>query len=905
LSHSSDEGTAEDITGDRTRQAEPPSSAEPSERGRRLGRYTILEREGAGATGVVYSAYDPELDRRVALKVIGRTHRRSRREALAMAKLAHANVVTIYDVGEHEGRLFLAMEFADGGTVADWLAERRPWREVLDVFTRAGRGLEAVHRAGLVHRDFKPANILLFESGDVRVSDFGLARAVDGDVRESGEVAPSPPPPETGLDETVAPPALTPSSSLRDRVTRPGDLLGTPLFMSPEQHRGEAATALSDQFAFAVALFEALTGDVPFAGHTRGELLAALEKQTPTFPPRSQVPGQVRRALVRALSFRPEDRFPDMPALLAALAPPRRWLGLGLAAGLAVAVATGLLMSGRTAAVVDPCATPAITPDDVWNEAGAREVRAALLATKVPFAASAADAVAQRLDAWAAQLRSVEHELCVQRGPAYEAQVACLADSKAEVAALRGVLAKADALAAGRAVQAAQTVAPPHACTVARAERPVRMAELTTLARRTLASARVLVNAGRHPDAAALARVAVTLASAAGDERTAVRATLTLARLEGRVDPKKTLPLLEEALWRALASGDDGTSIAVLVSLVSVCTRANEPALGHRYARRAHDLLARSPDELQRADLLSHEAALLRSEERAAEALPLIEEALAIRVRLLPATSLDVASSYTDLGNNHFRFTRFPEARAAYRRSLEIRLAALGPFHPHLGGNYSNLGAAAYGLGEYQAAAEQHQHALEIHLRNLPPDALELAITHYNLAGAYFALGRYGESLAEYELSRAIYVKRSGPDAADVADIVADVADVHAAEKRWDQALAGYAEALVRARKLGDEDGMRAATIRSRRGRTLLSMGRWAEARVDAQAAARGVEKVYGPEHIELATALQIQGEAELRLGQKTQAAHSLERALVIRETLAGSPDDLAAVKRLLDEARR
>src|SRR5262249_35770303 len=143
-------------------------------RGSAVGRYTILDRVGSGGTGEVYAAYDPELDRRIALKVIDRWHRRSRREAPALARVAHANVITIYDVGEHDGRTSLAMEFADGGTVADWSISRPPWREAVDLYLRAGRGLEAVHAAGMVHRDFKPANILLFKRGDVRVSDFGL-----------------------------------------------------------------------------------------------------------------------------------------------------------------------------------------------------------------------------------------------------------------------------------------------------------------------------------------------------------------------------------------------------------------------------------------------------------------------------------------------------------------------------------------------------------------------------------------------------------------------------------------------------------------------------------------------------------------------------------------------------------
>ena len=150
----------------------------------RVGRYELIGRLGAGGMGVVHRAHDPELDRPVAVKLLraeassdDKARARMLREARALAKLSHANVVQIYEIGEHEQRTFLVMEYVDGSTLAHWLEQQRPWPEVLARFVAAGRGLAAAHRAGVVHRDFKPENVLLGRDGSVRVADFGLALA--------------------------------------------------------------------------------------------------------------------------------------------------------------------------------------------------------------------------------------------------------------------------------------------------------------------------------------------------------------------------------------------------------------------------------------------------------------------------------------------------------------------------------------------------------------------------------------------------------------------------------------------------------------------------------------------------------------------------------------------------------
>ncbi|HEU4539333.1 MAG TPA: protein kinase, partial [Polyangiaceae bacterium] len=278
--------------------------------GTEVGRYVVLGVVGRGGMGAVYAARDPALHRKVALKLLrgdvaaGRAQReieaRLRREAQAMARLAHPNVAAVYDVGQYGGRVFVAMEFVEGQTLARWFEQRgRPLRRSLELFLSAGRGLAAAHAAGLVHRDFKPQNVLVGDDGRVRVVDFGLARL-------------TPPPDAPNAPNTPDAPGGAATSSegppteLASALTRPGALLGTPLYMAPELYRGEPADARSDQFSFAVALYEALYRQRPFAGADLTTLVAQAELGRVRPAPRgAKVPREVRKVLLRGLSASP------------------------------------------------------------------------------------------------------------------------------------------------------------------------------------------------------------------------------------------------------------------------------------------------------------------------------------------------------------------------------------------------------------------------------------------------------------------------------------------------------------------------------------------------------------------------------------------------------------------------
>lgn len=298
--------------------------------GGRFGRYQIVRPIGAGGMGVVYAARDPKLHRMVALKMLRPSggggaappelRERILREARAMARLSHPNVLAVYDVGELGDQVFLAMELVEGGTLTAWLrgeaglapggpeslggevarpkAARRGWREVLDVFLAAGRGLAAAHAAGLVHRDFKPDNVLFGSDGRVRVTDFGLARAAAAELPRAAAPAPA------GQPEQLA---LSLQSSA---------LAGSPAYMAPEQLRGETVDARADVFSFCVALHQAVFGELPFAGGTLQELERAIATG-PRWPAgAAKVPTRLRRLLARGMQADPKSRFTSMEALL-------------------------------------------------------------------------------------------------------------------------------------------------------------------------------------------------------------------------------------------------------------------------------------------------------------------------------------------------------------------------------------------------------------------------------------------------------------------------------------------------------------------------------------------------------------------------------------------------------------
>ncbi|WP_428267320.1 protein kinase domain-containing protein [Haliangium sp.] len=347
--------------------------------GDKVGRFEVLSRIGSGGMGVVFAAYDRRLNRKVALKLLRNpgdgastesAQMRLMREAQAMAKLSHPNVISVYDVGTYKSEVYIAMEFVEGETLSRWLRRwRRPWRDILDKFLLAGAALAEAHAEGLVHRDFKPDNVLVGSDERVRVMDFGLARSLLFDPPAADLVSPS-----DGAHGAAQPERAAPANMLGHALTKTGAQVGTPRYMAPEQFAGRETDARTDQFSFCVAMYEAFYRAYPFPGDTALGLEPDARPLPP--PPGTEVPAWLHDAIVRGLSVAAQDRFPSMQALLRAVtpapAPPRR-IRFAIASALA---GLGLI---ATAAAVPALLDARDASDRLGGRAAAAEARVAEL----------------------------------------------------------------------------------------------------------------------------------------------------------------------------------------------------------------------------------------------------------------------------------------------------------------------------------------------------------------------------------------------------------------------------------------------------------------------------------------------------------------------------------------------
>ncbi|MEO7733310.1 MAG: serine/threonine-protein kinase, partial [Kofleriaceae bacterium] len=438
-------------------------------RGTFVDRYVVLDRIGHGAMGAVYAAYDPELDRKVALKLLrtdvdrhaDELRARLLREGQAMARLSHPSVITIFDVGAYGDEIFIAMELVDGGTLRDWMQPRRPWRDVLALMLRAGAGLQAAHDAGIIHRDFKPDNVLVGATAAVdpeprvRVTDFGLAVAPQATLDMPASSTSSATSSATSLSASSSARLPSLSGRISPIVTVAGSVLGSPAYMAPEQMDGHAGPR-ADQFSFCVTLYEALYGERPFAGNTIGALADAIRhNRIQPAPAGAQVPRWLRSVLVRGLDADEAQRYPSMTALLAALRanPARRLRRIALAALGALALITaGLGWHTVHEARALECGGGDRKLLGTWDPVRRAQVAHAFLATGMAYAPASLTGTRRLLDdytgAWTAMHRSACEATRVRREQSedlLDLRMLCLDEHRKQLRALVEVFAVADA----------------------------------------------------------------------------------------------------------------------------------------------------------------------------------------------------------------------------------------------------------------------------------------------------------------------------------------------------------------------------------------------------------------------------------------------------------------------------
>jgi serine/threonine protein kinase/tetratricopeptide (TPR) repeat protein len=780
----------------------PPTPAPDATlaRGTALGRFVVLALVGRGAMGEVYGAYDPDLDRKIAIKLVraragksgdaGEARVRLMREAQATAKISHPNVVVVYDAGTFEDRVFIAMEFVEGNTLRYWLQSApRSWPEILEVFVAAGRGLAAAHDKELVHRDFKPDNVMVGRDGQVRVMDFGLARIA---VRR-GDAAAVPPvrPPRraaagAGADEDIESTRVigdtqvigasgqttddsptfdlhmtaTSTMTLHDPITQTGTIMGTPAYMSPEQFQSLPADARSDQFSFCVALYEAVYNERPFGGRTLDELtVSVVGGKLAEAPAGSRVPPWLRKVLERGLRVDPAERFPTMGALLAELdhragITPRMGFASGAAAKLA----------------------------GVWEgPVGGHSVETeqknamheAFLATEKAYAAAAFAGATAVLDRFASRWTELyvdaleaTHVRGEQSAEVLDLRMEALNDGLEDLKALCRQFAMATPGVVENAVNAAVALGTLERCSdvkllralVRPPEDPgVRTAVERIRAR--LVDVRALFRVGRFGDGLGMAATLVEEARRIGYGPTLAECLLVLGSLQHEVaKTDAAVAAMEEAVWTAELARHDEVAAESAVHLIYTTgymqSRFEATAI---WSRHAETLLRRmgGHDQLW-GWFFNNRAAVCEVQGRLAEAVEDTRRAVEAKERALGKGAPDVALSLGNLANQLSARGAFVEALEVSQRAVDTMIAGLGVDHPRTAVLLSNHGEFLCRLERFAEAHDVAAQALAIFERETDPQGAWVTYPLLTLGLSLLGMGRLDEAARVLERATTI-----------------------------------------------------------------------------------------------------------------------------------------------------
>jgi tetratricopeptide (TPR) repeat protein len=771
--------------------------------GTQVDRYQILGALGRGGMGEVYAAYHPDLDRRIALKVVheldggtGEGHLRLLREARTIARLSHPNVITVHDAGTYGDGVFIAMELVDGQTIDQWLrGAPRTWQQILDVFVAAGRGLAAAHAAGVVHRDFKPQNVMIAKTGAVRVMDFGLARMEEDDTSEPG------------ADATVAPdpqPAIPISS-----VTKTGAILGTPAYMSPEQRRRERVDARSDQFSFCVALHEALYGTRPTASRSgSGDFSPGSARPFSKLPSRVSVPVWIRSIVRRGASVDREARFRSMDELLAALergrTRVRRRVSV-IAAGLATVVLSAAAWRvGHGSRFV--CAIPTDRVAAVWAPGDAADVRRqsihrAFKATGRATAETSWERVSRVLDDYMSEWSAMYLQTCEathvrgeQSAEVLDLRMSCLGDSLDQVRALTDALRTGDPAILSHAVTSTQDLTPVKRCadlTLLRSAVPPPKDERTLREVGSLRSSlRDLQVQRESGDRTRVLKDAMALQPRV--EATGYKPLLaSLLELIGSVrldiddDPSESEALLREAMVTAEAARDDLVAAKAAVALSFLLT--------YKLGDQKHAKFS-------------------------------LQLAMAFLDRSGPGNERFRAWALASEATIHYREGDFEKARALAESSVALREKTLGPQHPDVAVGLTVLAVVAMECDRPDAALQAATRAIDIFKQHGDPEGFELAVTMSDQGDALIALGRYAEAERVYQEALRIFREQLNPEHPESASPLHGLGLAKLAQNHPHEALA----LLEAASRICDPDKCEpilAADIKVARARALRETG--------------------------------------------------------------------------------
>ncbi len=875
-----------------------------------IGRFTVIGMIGRGGMGVVYACYDDLLARKVAVKVLdsdvsggsASARLRLQREAQALARLSHPNVVSIHDVGALGDRVYLAMELVEGQTLGAWSrAAPRRWREVLRVVLAAGEGLAAAHEKGLVHRDIKPDNIMVGADGRVRVMDFGLAR--------SGDEAPEPAP-------QAATDPLRSVDVLSSDLTRTGAVLGTPAFMAPEQFLGLVADARSDQFSLCATAWEALFGQAAFAGKSFAQLAGNVTAGRITPPPTSRgVPAWLRRVLERGLKARPDDRWPDLRALLQALrADPtrRRWIvgGTAGALSLGLAAALGLQIAERRGVAVCEGAAAVITAD--WDDAARQSIARAFAATGKSYATASLERTTPWLDRWADAWRAATVTACRAHtidhtwdAALYVRASDCLGEARDNFAAVVRELRLVDGAGLALATSAAAGLASPEVCAQPEAllRRPAidpsRFAEVQRV-RARIARAASLEAAGRYKEGLAAAHEAVAAALAAGVPSTVAQAELRRGSLRERSGDYAGA---EASMRRALAAAREaqapGLALLAASELVFIVGyREARPAEGEVWAEAARTQLELWPGDhpIERADLASNLGTVRYVESDFAGAAALFAEVTALRERALGPEHPRVADSVNNLAGVRLAAGEYAESARLHTRALATYERVLGPEHPQVATCLANFALVRLDLEEYDEARRLLERSLAIREAVLGGDHPQTASTLASLAMVRQRVGALGDAARLFSRARDIYARSLGEDHPKVAECLHNLATVRRDAGAREEAAALFDRAIRLYAAATPDGGVDLANSMSELATLRRSEGAYAEALALSTRARAMIERTAGVEHPYMVAALVGVGEALEGLGRSAEAVAALEQALALaatHETRAATLADL------------